>query len=155
MPHQIAGDGPYPAFRLQYVPRRAVLFLDGQQVFGGSLGEQILKRLIEFRLVAQSGVGSAAFIEDLQRRAVGHRVHQLVLVDVLAEPLHRLPPGVAFGDQRCAGEGDAGGVGEGFEQVITHVAALRAVRLVHHDQDAFGGVDHAKAFRAWRRRIAA
>lgn len=61
---------------------------------------------------------------------------------------------MSLGDQRGAGEGYAGGIGERLEQIVPHVGPLCAVRLVHHDEDARGIVDDAKSLGAGRRGIA-
>ena len=55
---------------------------------------------------------------------------------------------VLLGDERRAGEGDARRVGEGLEQVVAEIRALRAVRLVDHQQNALGRVHDAEGLGA-------
>ena len=156
MGNDVAGDRADAVFRLQDVAGRSILLLDGEQVFGSMRSANRSSNSVSNScLVRRRGVGSAAFVENLHRRPVVHRVHHPVGVDVFAEALHRPLAIVAFGDQRRAGEGDAGGVGERLEQIVAHVGALRAMRLVHHDQDALGRVYDAERLRARRRLIAA
>ena len=119
-----------------------------------ALAEEVLELGVEAVLVLERGVRRAAFVEDLQGRAVVHGVHQLVGVDVLAEALHGALRAVLLGDQRRAGEGDARRVREGLEEIVAEIGALRAVRLVDHQEDALGGVHHAEGLRRRRRAVA-
>ena len=144
VPHHVARDRVDAVLRFQDVARRTVLLLDRQQLRLAALLKQVFKRGVEGVLLVQRGVRRAAFVQDLQRRPVVHRIHDPVHVDQLAKPLVRALLAVALGDQRCAGEGDARGVGKRLEQVLTQVRALCAVRLVDHQHDAAGRVHHTK-----------
>ena len=62
-------------------------FLMASDLFLAALLEQVIELRVEAVLVVERSVGRAPFVEDLHRRAVVHRIQQLVLVDVLAESL--------------------------------------------------------------------
>ena len=95
-------------FRFEKIARRAVLLLDRFQLLGCPLPEKILELRIEVVPVAESGVGGAPFVQDLQRRPVAHRVHQLVLVDVFTESFDGSLRTMVLGDQRRTGKSDPG-----------------------------------------------
>ena len=101
-------------------PAAPYFFLIASSFFA-AVAEQVFKGLVERVLFVQCAVGGFAFVEDLQRGPVVHRVHQAVGVDVLAEALVGFLLAVALGDQRRTGEGDARGVGECLEQVVAQV----------------------------------
>lgn len=72
---QIAGDGANAVFRFEDIAGGSILLLDGKQVFGRPVREEILEGRVELSLVAQGGVGSAAFVENLQGGPVLHGIH--------------------------------------------------------------------------------
>ena len=141
---QIPGNGRNPLLRLQDVAGCAVFLLDRQDLFFAAFLEQVLELGVKAVFVADSGVGGAALVENLQGGTVMDGIHQLVHINVLAKPFHRAPGSVLFGDQRRTGEGDAGGVGESLEQVVAQVGALGPVGLVDHQKDPLRRVDHAE-----------
>ena len=113
-------------FGFQNVAGRAVLFLDRQQFFFTAVAEQVFKRFVEGMLFVQRAVGGFAFIAGFAawpRRSPRPSVDRCRCT--------RQSAWVFFspwrsGDQWRAGEGDARGVGEGLEQVVAQVRALRS-----------------------------
>ena len=136
VPHDVPGNGVDAVFGLQNVSRGPVLFLDGQQLCLGAVAKQVFKRGVKGVLFGQRRVGRSAFVQDLQRGPVVHRIHDAVHVNQLAKALVGFLFAMALGDQRRAGERNARGVGERLKQVVAQVRALGAVRLVNHQHDA-------------------
>ena len=145
MLHHVFGNSGNALLGFQQVASGAVFFLDRQQFFFATVLEQVFKPGFKAVLVVQRRIGSAAFIKNLQRGAVFHRIHQTIGIDIITKTLNGFLFAVAFGNQRRAGKGEAGGIREGFKDVVAKIRALGAMRFVDHQHDARRVIDHAKS----------
>ena len=129
----VAGDGLQP-----------VLALDDLHLAGVPAFELLLLRVVEVlvfedlvELVAEVLVlledfGHALLVEQRHGGVVVHRLPEVVLGDVVAEPRVRLP---LAAEERRAGEGEVLRVGEPRPHVLGEGLVLRAVGLVHDHDD--------------------
>ena len=97
MLHQVAGNGVDSVLGFQDVAGGAVLFLDRQQFVFAAVPEQVFEFGVECAFFIERAVRGFAFVQDLERGAVVHRIHQAVGVDVLAKALVRLFLAMALG----------------------------------------------------------
>ena len=99
---------------------------------------QVLGLLVEPGIDGLSGGQAlrhvAGLVLQVEHHLVGHRLVELVGVDVRAEDLARglLVPA----QQRRAGEADEDGILQPALHLLVHVAALGAVALIHEDVEA-------------------
>ena len=103
----------------------------------GSVFESLLKSIVKIFLERNVVVTFATNVLDVDRGMVFHGIVHLIGVDEVAG---FLPEAFACGgfvagrNQRRASESDSRRIGEGLEEVVAHLAALRAVRLVNKHQ---------------------
>ena len=144
--HRLALKAPPGEMRHHVLGHRLQPVVAGDQVvLAGELPLQfLLLRLVQFRLfqqalhvlvevfVDQLQFGDAVLVVERHRRAVGHRLLEIVDADVIAEDL----PGLLLAhDQRRAGKGQESGVGQGRAHIQRQRVVLAAVRLVGDDDD--------------------
>ena len=151
--NQISSNCVDSVFSFQNIAGGAVLLFDGQQFFFTAVAKQILECFIEGMLFVQRAIGRFAFVENLQRSAIIHRIHQPVGIDVLAEALVRLLLAMSLGDQWRAGKGNSRRVRECLEQVVAQIRALRSMGLINHQNDAFRGIHHPKGLAGWHGQV--
>ena len=115
---------------------------DGGTLVRGAVGEDVVEDLVDGP-PDDLKLGEPALVEDRHRRLVPDRLLDGVSVDVGAERLQGAAVLLVDGG---AGEAEEAGVGQGLPHVRGEAPVLRAVGLIHHDEDV-GGLGQRRVHR--------
>ena len=102
----------------------AVFLLNRQDFFVGALAEQVFEFAVEFVLMVKGGVSRLAFVENLNRHFVIHRILKFIFVDVSAKPQPSSPAAMSLLNQRRSGESDTGRFRKSLEQIVADAAGI-------------------------------
>ena len=139
---QIGGHHGDPLRGFQYRFLFPELSLDGFLLVFGLVREILIEQFVQ-RVAGYFGIDFPAFIDDLQGRAVRHRLFDGVGVDITAEGV----AGLLFFHQRRPGKRDLRGIRQGDIQVHAHAGVMAAVGFIHQHHDFTGGIQLLHHFR--------